>query len=189
MLTVSHLDHVSGQAYWACKCKCGQTTVARGDHLRLGKISSCGCQQGVIHGHSRRDKKAPEYGVWLSMNNRCRNPNANGYHSYGGRGIRVCDRWQESFVAFLEDMGPRPAKGFTIDRRDNSQGYEPDNCYWATPMQQGGNKRTNVVITIGSVSQHAAAWCRDLGIKPSVFYKRRWRGWAPEQALGIEGRA
>lgn len=82
--------------------------------------------------------RTPTYNSWLGMRERCSNPNHNRYRYYGGRGIRVCDRWQ-SFAAFLADMGEKPA-GTSIDRVDLDGDYEPGNCHWATATEQARNK-------------------------------------------------
>lgn len=84
--------------------------------------------------------RTPVYEVWKAMKQRCHNPKNKDYRHYGGRGIVVCQRWRESFPAFLADMGPRPT-GYTLERRENSKGYEPGNCYWATWKEQVKNKR------------------------------------------------
>jgi hypothetical protein len=102
------------------------------------------------HGHcvviqlgDLRQTETPEYRAWLNMRQRCNNPNANNYKHWGGRGIRVCDRWNESFENFLADMGPRPTTVHSLDRIDVDGDYEPDNCRWALPKEQATNKRAN----------------------------------------------
>ena len=90
------------------------------------------------HGHTRNGKESSEYISWAHMKTRCQNPNNDRYHRYGGRGIKVCERWQ-SFENFLADMGVRPP-GLTLERMDNDSNYEPGNCKWATQKEQANNK-------------------------------------------------
>lgn len=94
----------------------------------------------VVHGHTSGGKRSPTWMAWRSMIQRCTYPSQQSYPRYGGRGIRVCDRWRHSFAAFLEDMGERP-EGMTLGRVDNDGHYEPDNCRWETSRQQASNKR------------------------------------------------
>jgi hypothetical protein len=99
------------------------------------------------HGLARADgSRHPDFGLWKRMRQRCTDPNCDDYADYGGRGITVCDRWRDSFEAFLEDMGPRPSKRHSIDRVDGTKGYEPGNCRWALPTTQAQNRR-GVVLT------------------------------------------
>lgn len=93
----------------------------------------------LIHGHARRRRHHQLYAIWASMMQRCLNPKAKSYAAYGGRGIRVCDRWQSSFQSFLDDMGDRPSPAHSIDRIDNDGNYEPSNCRWATGSEQMRN--------------------------------------------------
>lgn len=102
------------------------------------------------------------YQCWQDMRQRCYNPNCKKYRIYGARGIKVCDRWLESYKNFLEDMGEKP-EGYTLDRIDNDGEYSPGNCRWATPKEQGLNRRTNHLITFNGKTQTITEWATELG--------------------------
>lgn len=116
------------------------------------------------------------------MNRRCLNPRDRCYKNYGGRGITVCERWRNSFEAFYEDMGPRP-KGASLDRTDNSKGYEPNNCRWATQAEQSRNKRTNRMITAFAKTMCLSDWAEEVGIPLGTLRYRLASGWPAERAL------
>lgn len=133
-----------------CQCDCGNICVKQMDALTKG-VMSCGCWVGELNSITRRThgmKKTPEYKIWLGIKQRCHNPNDAGYVNYGGRGIKVCDRWLESFEDFYADMGPRPSSKHSIGRKDNDAGYSPENCRWETVYQQARNTRSNRFISL-----------------------------------------
>ena len=121
--------------------------------------------------------------VWDSMKTRCTNPRSGNYKNYGGRGIKICDRWLHSFEAFAEDMGPRPSAAHSLDRIDVDGDYEPKNCRWATWKQQGRNRRTNVFVTIGNETKCLAEWAEESGIEYATVTKRIREGWEPALAV------
>ena len=146
-------------ARWVCACQCGATCVRLSVSLTNGSNPSCGCKsrRGFskvrnpakdFHGLS----KSRAYAVWKSMKKRCTAPTSDSYRNYGARGITVCDRWAGRFLDFLEDMG-HPPPGMSIDRIDNSRGYEPGNCRWATRAEQACNRRANRVAWLPGVDQ------------------------------------
>lgn len=149
---------------WICRCDCGgRSSRIYGKDLRSGKTKSCGClrkenHQNVTHGMC----KAPEYAVWAGMKARCNNPKNLSFPFYGGRGIKVCERWASSFEAFFFDMGPRPL-GYSIDRINNNGDYSPENCRWADWKTQSANKSTSVGLDLVSIAE-------DRGIG----YKHAW---------------
>lgn len=118
------------------------------------------------------NKRPPEYGTWNAIKQRCHNPNNPAYANYGGRGIKVCARWRRSFTAFLGDMGPRPADKTSIDRIDNSKGYSPDNCRWATQAEQMRNTRATVMIEYKGRSMILIDWCEELGLDYNTMAQR-----------------
>lgn len=129
---------------WLCLCECGNYSKVRTGSLTSGATKSCGCLKALsdaktfsrIHGMHR----SPTYLSWQAMKMRCLNPNYEGYHNYGGRGIAIHQEWVGSFAAFLSDMGVRP-EGKTLDRKDNEGNYHPDNCKWSTRKEQQNNRR------------------------------------------------
>ena len=179
------------QTTWHCRCDCGAEKSISGANLRKGNTASCGCYKiekiaalNRTHGQSGALTKTTEYRIWANMVNRCTNPNNPAFKHYGGRGIRVCRRWQK-FENFLADMGPRGGdrKARTLDRVNNDGDYEPRNCRWRTMIQQGNNKRTSRLVEWRGRSQTVTQWARELGLASSLIYARLDRGMSPELAM------
>lgn len=177
-------DNKGVKVVWLCQCDCGKTCLAHGHDLRLGKHRSCGClhlDSITKHGKaSGRSGRSAEYNSWQSMKDRCLNTSATGYEFYGGRGVRVCQRWLESFESFLSDMGSRPS-GTSLDRIDVNGNYEPENCRWATRKEQNRNMRSNNWIIINGEKKTITDWAAESGVSVSGI---RWR-----LKLGITGEA
>lgn len=167
--------------YW-CVCDCGtcklvykSTLVSREKRTRS---TSCGCARArpITHGHASRKNPSPTYKIWCGIISR-------GKHGSKSKApIGVADRWLK-FENFLADMGSRPGREYSVDRKDNSIGYYPDNCRWATSKQQQRNKTNSRMVTIGSKTMSTADWADRSGLKPETIRKRLNEGWNPLSAV------
>lgn len=163
---------------WWCQCKCGTVFKPRGDHLKSGNTTNCGCVRRIAvgnacrtHGHCNNRQHTTEYRIWCAIIQRCTTAACPGYKHYGGRGITICDRWRESFELFFSDMGQRP-KGHSIDRIDVNGNYEPSNCRWTTHREQMQNTRRNHFITFQGKTLCVTEWARRIGLHPATLFKR-----------------
>ena len=176
---------------WRCSCDCGGTTVVGGSVLTRGTTKSCGCLRKDVmrdlgkssrtHGHGKNGG-SQTHRSWRNMVKRCTDPSDRAWKRYGGRGIKVCPSWANSFEAFLADLGAAP-KGMTIERRDNDGDYAPENCFWASRKRQANNRSSNIRATINGETLTVAEWAARLHLRPGLVYTRLRRGWPIEQAL------
>ena len=177
-----------------CLCDCGYEHVTHATSLRHGITRSCGCFQRELdhprtHGESRSVGGAQgsiEYTAWNRMRDRCTNPNNPSYSRYGGRGIKVCDRWS-SYETFLSDMGRRPDDKQSIDRIDVNGNYAPENCRWADAVEQANHRRSSRFVVYRGEEMTVAGAVRAAGnvVKPYIAIGRLNSGWPIERAVEI----
>lgn len=177
---------------WLVKCDCGNTRLVREWSIRKGGSTSCGCFANELrrlrktnfkHGHVKQGKPSPEYVAWGHMRARCSRPNHSEFHNYGGRGISVCERWQE-FGAFIADVGLRPSPKHSLDRIDNNGNYEPGNVRWATNKEQSRNTRRVKLYEHDGFIGTLADWSERVGINQGTLRARVNRsGWSFEDAI------
>lgn len=177
-----------GASRWLCRCVCGVEKIVLASNVKRGLTKSCGClsleitrEQGFKNA-KHRDSNSRTYWVWASMKARCLNPKSQGYKLYGGRGIKVCDRWLNSYEAFLADMGEVPL-GRSIERDDVNGNYEPNNCRWATTLEQMNNRRSNVIVEFNGRRQNISQWAREMRVSRALIGNRLRAGWPVEKAL------
>lgn len=188
-LTIISITSIAGRSYYRCKCSCGKECLIRTDSYHSGKSRSCGCllsestkARFTTHGLSYTTERR----IYKGMVDRCCLPCVKLYHRYGGRGIKVCERWlgKSGFLNFIEDMGMRPSSEHTLDRKNNDGDYTPENCRWATKEEQYSNKSTNRLITFQGKTQTMTQWCREKNItRGSLVGRLDVLGWSVEKAL------
>lgn len=188
-------DRVQPSGYkevmWRCVCDCGNEVSVRSKLLLQGITKSCGCLV-----KERMSKKASKhhgfgtrlYSIWDSMRQRCNNPNCSAYKNYGGRGISICDEWDD-FAVFREwalangydELAERGT--YTLDRIDVNGDYAPDNCRWVNFRTQSNNKRDTIYVEYDGMSMPLSYWAETTGIKYCTLFARYKRGWSPERIL------
>lgn len=174
-----------GRTLFVCACECGKEVTVNGSDLQTGNNVSCGCLKaariGTVnykHGAASNGDLTGAYRFWRTMRDRCYNEDNNRFYAYGARGIKVCDRWRDSFENFFADMGERP-EGMSLDRINVDADYSPDNCRWASTAEQARNQRTNVWYQVGDERMIQADVARALGIHPSQVLSMRRNGTLP----------
>lgn len=172
-----------------CLCDCGNVKEIANSCLKSGDTVSCGCYHferlrtdNLVHGHNRKRQRTRTYEAWLHARNRCLNPNDTRYASYGGAGVKFCERWND-FSVFLADLGECPP-GLTLDRWPNPKGnYEPGNCRWATWLQQARNK--GPFYEFQGVRACLSELCERFNLPYRLLQGRMRRGWSFEQAVSL----
>ena len=167
---------------WRCRCDCGKERNVIGSNLRKGNSRSCGCirNKGLVerskkHGHGGRGKHSAEYRTWRGMLARCRDKD---YPGYGADGIEVCARWEfgengmHGFECFFADMGTKPSHHHSIERKNSSGGYEPDNCRWAIAKEQARNRRTSRYVTVRGMTMTVAEAAERYGVNYGTLQYR-----------------
>jgi hypothetical protein len=182
-----------GVRYAKYRCVCGAEFETRTAYVKRGSNVSCGCYKKAILAsrgtHCESSNSATgvtkEYRAWSGMKVRCFNLRSHNYPQYGARGITVCERWlgDGGYANFLSDMGRAPSPKHSVDRINPDGNYEPSNCRWATPREQGNNKRNNSKVTVCGVTKNVSEWARIKGVRAGALRLRIRAGWKPETAI------
>lgn len=188
-------ESVSGRKsrVWKCLCSCGNITYVCTKDLNNGNKKSCGCLRSettarfniktkTTHHEGRTNSRL--YVIWGNIKARCNNPNDHAYSRYGGRGIKICDEWNESYEAFRDwALSNGYADELTIDRIDVNSDYEPSNCRWITMKEQQNNKSNNIRIEFNGEVHTVSEWEDIVGIKADTIRDRLKDGWSVEKSL------
>ena len=177
----------ANKAVWLCKCDCGNFVEVVGSNLRSGMTNSCGCYKKDMHPIEHGMSNTRIHKTWQNMKTRCYNKNYIQYKDYGGRGVKVCDEWRNSFKAFYAwAMSHGYEDTLTIDRIDNNGNYTPYNCRWVTTKQQNRNTRKTRKYAINGVTKCLKDWCRFYNIRYSTVLDRLNKlNWTIENALEL----
>ncbi len=192
LTATGRLKRINGRIHAECACLCGfALRFYKINNLSHGYTKSCGCLQTTLrwkHGNTQGDHQTPEYKSWACMKTRCLNSKTKAYPNYGGRGIKVCDRWADSFPSFLADMGPRPGPDYSLDRYpDNNGDYTPGNVRWATRNEQRRNSRQNIFLTINGETRCLTDWANIAGVAGPTLSGRVKRNWPVSELLSPPG--
>ena len=185
LTVVSKCERRDGETQkWHCKCECGNFIDVPAYRLTNGNTKSCGClkkeraaENGRLSSFKHGDTKTRLWHIWSGMRRRCDEKTNKDYARYGGRGIKVCDEWNEytSFKDWAINNGY--SEELSIDRIDTNGDYCPDNCKWATVIEQNNNRRSNHVVAYEGKSHTIAEWSRITSIPPKTLRYRIVSGW------------
>lgn len=190
LVAIKRIPRLNGRpgTVWLCQCDCGNFARASYTSLIRQNTRSCGCllrdiakARVLTHGMT----ESTEYFIWSGMRQRCNNENAPAFKNYGGRGIRICERWNK-FEHFLDDMGRRPSEKHSIDRIDNDGPYTPDNCHWVLSSKQVRNRRLSKKLYAFGKTKLLIEWAEEYNIPYKKLWKRLHDGIEPEEALTIK---
>ena len=174
MLTVIERVGVdsSGRVLWRCICDCGNETIVPSYGLTSNHTKSCGCLMVTAH-QTHGQSYSHLYQIWHGMKMRCVNPNMQDYSRYGGRGINVCDDWNDNYESFQDwALNNGYSEDLTIDRIDPNGNYEPDNCQWASKKEQANNRRNNLRYSMNGEAHTLSEWCEIVGLPYQAVYAR-----------------
>lgn len=182
----------SKKKMWNCKCECGNYVTVRGTSLIGGITKSCGCLQKELASkkHSKHNGYGTRlYAIWDSMRQRCNNKNCRAYHNYGGRGIKICDEWDDfanfkewAIISGYDNTAKRGT--CTLDRINVNGNYSPENCRWNTMKEQSNNRRNTIYMTVNDETHSLSEWASITGIKYDTLWKRYKKyGWSPERVV------
>lgn len=178
VLSISEVRHNKGFLF-LCECECGITKNVSKANLLNNKSKacrSCGVKKEIKNVEHRL------YSIWKSMRSRCNNPNTDNYKYYGGRGIKICERWND-FLLFLEDMEDSFEEGLSLDRIDNDGNYSPDNCKWSTNIEQSKNTRRTLKLFFEGEYYTQSELSEKTGVNSSTIQRRRKSNYSPEEIV------
>lgn len=181
--------NIHGSYLWLCKCECGNTKIIDGAELRRGGTKSCGCLNRDVHRdrlYTHGASKTRTYKEWQKMKERCLGRTDYTKKHYLDRDIKVCEQWVGDFQTFYDHVSELDnfgEPGYSLDRINNEQNYEPGNVRWADPITQANNRSNNIVLTYNGETHTQAEWARIVGIKYSTLQRRILDGWDVERAL------
>lgn len=172
-------------SYWQCICDCGISKIIGKRHLKNTK--SCGCYRNErlsIISTKHGCASTAEYKTWTGIIERCTNTKSSLYPAYGGRGIKICQEWLDNFEIFLEDMGVKPFKTASIERKDNNGDYNKDNCCWASKVEQACNRRNTIIVDWQGQKMPLTILCKERGMPDKQVWNRiNILGWPVEDAI------